>query len=62
MPDDSSDGGRGSGSIQPVKNWQRDPQVFSGYPNDDVDGSMTHYERVNAHNNWNDTDNKTEPE
>lgn len=56
MPNEQGDStSQRTGSTQLIKNRQRDPNVFSGTSDEDVDDWTKHYERVSSHNNWDDT-------
>lgn len=56
MPEEAGNANRPTNTTAPVvKHRQRDPQIFDGSPDADVDDWLKNYERVSHYNHWDDS-------
>lgn len=56
MPDEAGNAnGQRPPAAPPIKNRQRDPPVFNGAPEADVNDWLRSYDRASLHNRWDDT-------
>lgn len=54
MPDDEGNGSRSRAPTVTIKHRQRDPELFTGNAESDVEDWLKSYERVSQHNGWDD--------